>query len=1534
MKRRILAMFLCVVMIFSLTVSSYAERAEEVVEVPHVVMNIDEEMQSSDDVATVDVNVNKSPEQNEESRDEAVCEDESTGDVSETEGSTDAENIDMSIENSDTTCQEDGTNEDSIQENVSQESEEESEGTLNEGGNETESETEPETTPTGKWEESQSVPGKSENAETADQIPDEEATDGEVNITPDTEESNSVPEETEPEATEPEGTEPEGVKTEGTEPERDEGPAAELETASDSNPKYDGCEYCGADADEEHAADCITNCTCSCENGEHAEDCPLYDGPECTCEFLSHIHEKECELYVEPIPAKVYMEENGEYTLVEEHNADKPFDVRAYDDQTLYVVSTEYPQNLYFERNKKFLGSDYGANYTISNKEYCKLDVYNQAKGDTYKNASLTLAGDIPADMEVTLTATTVLKDFWIEDWVDTEYTITIRIIDELPTEEEVVKKETLVDGTAISAEGTGIPETVTLTASAVSSEEYHSEIGNFIEDLSNLLFAYDITLLDADGELWQPESGEKVTVTLDVSDMEVENGDKIGILHDHDGTLSKLGEYTVTDGMITFETDGFSVFYGYTVDFEYDGVSYSMDGGNYIYLSELFEELKISRDVNEVSEVSFSDATLIVLTHFTYIDEEGGGQDWRISSLEPFDTEETLKIVFNDGEEISIRVLDKNWGTEDIDGNETWADTDTQGNRKVTANSTITINKNATITLNGTITVPEGKTLTIQCIGNAELKRGTSNEKDVPLFQVDGGKLIIQSTSGTITVDGNKIAVGRAAFVVGITKSGTDKGGSTLELTNVIIKNCYSDNQGYAGAIDLLSGSDYRPLHSLIMNNCVIDNCQAPHGSAIYFRGNSMGQALITDTVIKNCVTYGKNETDGDDQGGTIRSNGQNGSFVVFERCILKNNRSGYSTLDTLKSGSRCYGGAIYWNAAGKLSTSYKDTIDTANLRAKMYIYDCQIVDNKTTNRGGGIFNESNMYIGTRHMEDFLNERVDQTSNIKGTLIDGNVAEGCTANNAFNCGGGIMVPSYGGGAEESQDMDVTLNVGRGVFITNNKSDHGGGLAMQINETDDKEKGVTFTIKYDGAVMQKNESDENGGGIYIRMTTDFYNSQLDLVSGMISENKARNGGGIYVENTNINIGTSETTTDNPIKVEKNVAMGDGGGIYLNQEKAYADSVQINVSNGFVSDNQADGNGGGIYQTGICGNCIVTGAGEIKNNIAANGGGIYISGGSSLMVSGGSVSFNKAICNENVNHISNSGETVTNQSAFKDAITCGVGGGIYVANGTANKQSSFNMTAAEGSKVGIHSNTASYAAADVYSSGLFTQLTLPNVSGMDLADYNGEATAWYVDYCAGDENYPKLIINSELENPGRYDIANTANVVVEVEKLQSTATYFCLTLGKTYGELKITKKLVNEQGLTYTATEDQSFLFHVQNADQDTEAIDLTVIVTVKKGQSEASITISHIPEGKYKITEDQNWGWRFEVVVDAGQGWDSESEVEIAYTSVNPESVFANKPTEDQWLSYDCYVENWFSKGGIVKRDEENQIITEKQPEV
>lgn len=183
----------------------------------------------------------------------------------------------------------------------------------------------------------------------------------------------------------------------------------------------------------------------------------------------------------------------------------------------------------------------------------------------------------------------------------------------------------------------------------------------------------YDISLMN-DGKETEPEEPVSVTFEYDkiqkmsgaddvrIVHFAVNNGkEKIEVLDPDDVSID-----TKKDGIkaVNFKAESFSVYaIVYTVDFAYevDGETYewSMEGGKSVELKDLltilkvFEKNNIDTDLfmSEIDKVEFSDESLVK------IDKDG--EDYKLVSLKPFTTDETLTITMKNGDVITVKVTD-----------------------------------------------------------------------------------------------------------------------------------------------------------------------------------------------------------------------------------------------------------------------------------------------------------------------------------------------------------------------------------------------------------------------------------------------------------------------------------------------------------------------------------------------------------------------------------------------------------------------------------------------------------------------------------------------------------------------------------------------------------------------------------------------------------------------------------------------------------------------------------------------------------
>ena len=94
-------------------------------------------------------------------------------------------------------------------------------------------------------------------------------------------------------------------------------------------------------------------------------------------------------------------------------------------------------------------------------------------------------------------------------------------------------------------------------------------------------------------------------------------------------------------------------------------------------------------------------------------------------------------------------------------------------------------------------------------------------------------------------------------------------------------------------------------------------------------------------------------------------------------------------------------------------------------------------------------------------------------------------------------------------------------------------------------------------------------------------------------------------------------------------------------------------------------------------------------------------------------------------------------------------------------------------------------------------------------------------------------------------------------------------------------------------------ENQSFIFRIKGNDENTNGIDLKVVI---KGNGK--ITIADLPVGKYTVTEETSWSWRY-TPDEASKNVDLEPEGDSV--------EFKNTRSDDKWLSGDAHKPNKYN---------------------
>ena len=718
-------------------------------------------------------------------------------------------------------------------------------------------------------------------------------------------------------------------------------------------------------------------------------------------------------------------------------------------------------------------------------------------------------------------------------------------------------------------------------------------------------------------------------------------------------------------------------------------------------------------------------------------------------------------------------------------------------------------------------------------------------------------------------------------------------------------------------------------------------------NGGAVYINTNA-AQAVISDGQIAN--NYAKQHGGGIQafdaeltiSGGNITGNKADtagGGLAVRGTALLTMN-GGTISANTSKDG-----GGVFVSGASAVANINGGTIGAANVATNngggVYVNDSATVTltggkvdgNTATQNGGGIY-------------------VTTTKNFK---MDGGTISNNTATNGN--GGGVFVEhTY----ETLSDGETTLNVSWWGSLTNASN----VLNSKITQTEVDAMKLAFNnyLKangYDPDAITLNIVKNPGNkvasaGANTTSTTDD-----------IDYHMAFDGGGNMADNiagTEDKTGTIASTYDNDgryvvILEGKSTDLAlmffemlTSSDVDYKQEQTNP-ITSATLASGNITGNKAlNGYGGGV----CCDSSTValtannnTSYPVINTNTAKNGGGVAVINSGDVTMQGGYVTGNSAKC-VTANYATN------NKTSYKLHDTLeGVGGGIYVANASANSgTSSFSIVKYDTINSGIYLNNAEFAADDVFANAVNTQLSVPAFASMHIIGDAGNVTGWFEDYAKDDENYA-IGLNGRLTSADpilRYDYAVThAEDVFEAwistadrntngannetsdpdRYINDSNAFVCVTLGAYViydGKLTITKYIPTAAHLD----PEQTFIFHVvRTHDKDgnalsagsPDAIDMYVTINVTDTSTLMnSVTITSLPLGTYVVTEMTDWSWRYEIdtantkvtASNGGTATDSNTAAEVVCTKLqmvsgttksnDPTITFANKLTNNPWL--------------------------------
>lgn len=536
--------------------------------------------------------------------------------------------------------------------------------------------------------------------------------------------------------------------------------------------------------------------------------------------------------------------------------------------------------------------------------------------------------------------------------------------------------------------------------------------------------------------------------------------------------------------------------------------------------------------------------------------------------------------------------------------------------------------NISGTVNMNGNITVKNNARLVI--LGNGTIMRsgsyGIVNQGNLYLQEsvyMNGAAFngsLVSMSSGTMYLSDN-FHIGNAPNATGIVTTGgkLEMSGGLVGTKNISIE-WKDENDNTIGSKSYEESINY--INSQIDSNGYdyVSNITSTGGCnrGIQIGGNSQfnmtdgvvagnigasGLYLAGKSVITNGLIFGN-------VAGAAKESGWGGAIVdtssstnIFGGKIIANHATGYGGAinagpNTILGGNVtiAYNSSVYNGGAAVVNGSQKVTLqDGAKVTHNTAIG--ANVESNTGSGNGGAF------------------RVVGTLEISGGAISYNHANGKGETNQkyLNSGNGGAISAQ----TDSVGRVANIRLLNGTIEHNKSRENGGAIwgACMIDE-------LQTTFRLEGTSIKDNIAGKEGGGVYFAARKG--NFVANILSGELSGNIAgKSGGGMYLElgdvngslgkSIKVNIGNQEDNNDK-LLISNNVAAENGGALYVGRSaKNTTENNTIDVSfySGKMKENNA-ANGGGI---GIVQGALNLYGGIVSSNTATlNGGGFYVADG--------------------------------------------------------------------------------------------------------------------------------------------------------------------------------------------------------------------------------------------------------------------------------------------------------------------------------
>ena len=571
-------------------------------------------------------------------------------------------------------------------------------------------------------------------------------------------------------------------------------------------------------------------------------------------------------------------------------------------------------------------------------------------------------------------------------------------------------------------------------------------------------------------------------------------------------------------------------------------------------------------------------------------------------------------------------------------------------------------------------------------------IKNGTDDEinfwddldKPNDGFAADNFMVLFSVWEGcTLIIDGDPDGNGKGKIKFGgnadhrglVTKYGFIESTGNLELKDVIIEHVkFDETNANAGECSVLkihpwvknaSNESYEQGYTKL-TNCEIRNITMPGGVGAVMYCYLITQNKPNNTRERCTITMNNVSIHDVSQGST--SNDGNGGIIRFRGDWVGNLNMTNVNISNCTSGASSAG--VYWNALGRSSEPCEMTLDGCTFQ------------NLTVTGGNA---------GALLIEGRARFANNQTKFI--------------GNKCNKYGGAVYIHNYNSSDTPQSGESFIYDINQYAYFEGNSAEHGGGLAIYIDDSSTLPQPTNFHVNVNGAVFKNNTASAEAGAMKINLGTDSknYNLTLNLNSGTFEGNSAPNGGAIYSWR-----GSVSSAADGSRTFTGNTATASGSAIFINNSNftlrnaefsnntatnndgaIYVVNSTMTMDNGYIHDNLSGGYGGGVH---VVNSTMTMNNGRINNNTAKwRGGGIYLNN-STLYFNNGHINGNRiynsespdkgeyggGVCAIASDFIMTNGEINGNSAKLH-------GGGVYYGNdkggndntGVANRKFSFS-----------------------------------------------------------------------------------------------------------------------------------------------------------------------------------------------------------------------------------------------------------------